>query len=100
MSPLARSIVRASGASLDLRSVPGSGPQGRVLAADVLKALGTSSAAPAAAPNYEDVSVTPMRKVISTRLTESKQTIPHYYVNQNCCVDELLKVGSPPFDDG
>ena len=33
-----------------------------------------------------------MRKVISTRLSESKQTIPHYYVNQNCYVDELLKV--------
>lgn len=41
---------------------------------------------------YEDVAVTPMRKIISTRLTESKQTIPHYYVNQNCYVDELLKV--------
>ena len=41
---------------------------------------------------YEDVAVTPMRKIISTRLTESKQTIPHYYVNQNCYVDELLKL--------
>ena len=62
-----------------------------------------ASAAPVAggvSANYEDVAVTPMRKVISTRLTESKQSIPHYYVNQTCDVDELLKVGLGAFDDG
>ena len=96
VSPLAKTILKNSGAKVDLSAIKGSGPNGRVVAADVLSAL---SVAPAAA-NYEDVAVTPMRKVISTRLTESKQSIPHYYVNQTCDVDELLKVGSPPFDDG
>ena len=109
VSPLAKTILKNSGAKVDLSAIKGSGPNGRVVAADVLSALSvapaaaSTPAAPAAAgasANYEDVAVTPMRKVISTRLTESKQSIPHYYVNQTCDVDELLKVGSPPFDDG
>ena len=109
VSPLAKTILKNSGAKVDLSAIKGSGPNGRVVAADVLSALSvapaaaSTRAAPAAAgasANYEDVAVTPMRKVISTRLTESKQSIPHYYVNQTCDVDELLKVGSPPFDDG
>lgn len=109
MSPLAKTILRESGASLDLHTIAGSGPNGRVIAKDVLAALAAVPATPVpvtpavatpatpatpvvSAGAYEDVPVTPMRKVISTRLSESKQTIPHYYVNQNCYVDELLKV--------
>ena len=117
VSPLAKTILRESGASIDLNSLSGSGPNGRVIAKDVLAAIAaktvpaaattttTTAAAAAASPAvsvaattgvsaYEDIPVTPMRKVISTRLSESKQTIPHYYVNQNCYVDELLKVRS------
>lgn len=112
ISPLAKTILKNSGATLDLNSIKGTGPQGRIVAADILAAVAAKPApaaqpvatpAPAAQPvaaptpvvtaTYEDVPVTPMRKVISTRLTESKQTIPHYYVNQNVYVDELLKVG-------
>ena len=100
ISPLAKTILKNSGSTIDISTIKGTGPQGRIVAADVLAAV--SSKAPVATPvatpvaastvNYEDVPVTPMRKVISTRLSESKQTIPHYYVNQNCYVDELLKV--------
>ena len=103
ISPLAKTILKNSGSTIDISTIKGTGPQGRIVAADVLaavssKAPATPVATPAATPvaastvNYEDVPVTPMRKVISTRLSESKQTIPHYYVNQNCYVDELLKV--------
>ena len=100
ISPLAKTILKNSKASLDLHALKGSGPQGRVLAADVLAALASSAPAPtatAACPGaaYEDKPVSAMRKVISTRLTESKQTIPHYYLNQTCYIDELLKVGPP-----
>ena len=100
ISPLAKTILKNSKASLDLHALKGSGPQGRVLAADVLAALTGSAPAPtatAACPGaaYEDKPVSAMRKVISTRLTESKQTIPHYYLNQTCYIDELLKVGPP-----
>ena len=79
----------------------GTGPSGRVVAKDILATLSANAPATgvvaASTPvtsvgPYEDVAVTPMRKIISTRLTESKQTIPHYYENQNCYVDELLKV--------
>ena len=116
VSPLAKTILRESGASIDLNSLSGSGPNGRVIAKDVLAAIAaktvpttptpttattTTTTSPAVAvaattgvSAYEDIPVTPMRKVISTRLSESKQTIPHYYVNQNCYVDELLKVRS------
>lgn len=102
MSPLAKTILKNSKAKVDLTHIQGSGPNGRIIASDVLSALSAApAAASASAPisasgssvNYEDVAVTPMRKVISTRLTESKQSIPHYYVNQTCDVDELLKVG-------
>lgn len=103
ISPLAKTILKNSGSTIDISTIKGTGPQGRIVAADVLaavssKAPATPVATPATTPaatstvNYEDVPVTPMRKVISTRLSESKQTIPHYYVNQNCYVDELLKV--------
>ena len=100
ISPLAKTILKNSKVSLDLHALKGSGPQGRVLAADVLAALAGSAPAPtatAACPGaaYEDKPVSAMRKVISTRLTESKQTIPHYYLNQTCYIDELLKVGPP-----
>ena len=100
ISPLAKTILKNSKASLDLHALKGSGPQGRVLAADVLAALAGSAPAPAATAAcpgaaYEDKPVSAMRKVISTRLTESKQTIPHYYLNQTCYIDELLKVGPP-----
>ena len=103
ISPLAKTILKNSGSTIDISTIKGTGPQGRIVAADVLAAVSSKAPAtpvvtPVATPvaastvNYEDVPVTPMRKVISTRLSESKQTIPHYYVNQNCYVDELLKV--------
>ena len=116
VSPLAKTILRESGASIDLNSLSGSGPNGRVIAKDVLAAIAAKTVPTTPTPTtattttttsptvavaattgvsaYEDIPVTPMRKVISTRLSESKQTIPHYYVNQNCYVDELLKVRS------
>ena len=101
MSPLAKSILKNSRSTLDVSSIKGSGPKGRVIAADVVAALAGSSAPAAAStttasagPSYEDIPVSNMRKVISTRLSESKQTIPHYYLNQNCYIDDLLKLRS------
>ena len=93
ISPLAKTILRESGAKVDVSKLQGSGPNGRVIAKDVLAAISATTAPAAPAAAFEDVAVTPMRKIISARLTESKQTIPHYYVNQNCYVDELLQVG-------
>jgi pyruvate dehydrogenase E2 component (dihydrolipoamide acetyltransferase) len=114
-SPLARRVAKEAG--VDIAKVSGSGPKGRVIKADVEKAVAGGSAkaapastapAPAAAPtlakpasddavlklfdpsSYELVPHDGMRKTIAKRLVESKQTIPHFYVTVDCELDALL----------
>ena len=111
-SPLARRIARQKG--IDLAAVAGTGPHGRVVLKDVESAK--PGAAPAAAPSkpaaapviapptdeqvlklfaegaYELVPHDSMRKVIARRLTESKQTIPHFYVSVDVTLDPLLEL--------
>ncbi len=103
-SPLARRMAEQAG--LNLVQVAGSGPQGRILKADIEKALagGRPAAAPAEAPAakvpaapapqitapYTEVPNSSMRKVIARRLSESKQTIPHFYLTVDCEIDSLL----------
>ncbi|ODO10071.1 pyruvate dehydrogenase complex dihydrolipoamide acetyltransferase [Cryptococcus amylolentus CBS 6273] len=85
-SPLARKIALEKG--IPLGEIKGTGPQGRIVEADVQKykpSASSSSAAasaPAAAPaaDYEDIPVSNMRRTIGKRLSESKQQLPHYYV--------------------
>ncbi|TVR52909.1 MAG: 2-oxo acid dehydrogenase subunit E2 [Puniceicoccaceae bacterium] len=100
-SPLARRLAEKKG--IDLASVQGTGPGGRIVKADVLKAAEagppkapksgsapgkTPSAppAPAGAPIAEDrdVKVSNMRAVIARRLLESKTQVPHFYVEVEC----------------
>jgi pyruvate dehydrogenase E2 component (dihydrolipoamide acetyltransferase) len=115
VSPLARRM--ASQAGLDLAQLRGSGPHGRIIKVDIEAALaGTPAAAPAvadgpapaAAPvaagpsakqmadllglDHELVPLTSMRKTIARRLSESKQTVPHFYLTVDCQIDELLRV--------
>ena len=113
-SPLAKRI--ASQNNLDLANLSGTGPNGRIVKADVEKALSSGGAsapasaakatpAPAKAPSagvdakaladaygmeYEEIKNTGMRKVIANRLLESKQTIPHFYLTIDCQIDGLL----------
>ena len=99
-SPLARRLAQQAG--LDLARVSGSGPGGRIVKADIEAAAagGTARAATrtTAAPSiiagpipHHVVPLTTMRKVIAKRLTESKQTIPHYYLSVDCEIDALLR---------
>jgi pyruvate dehydrogenase E2 component (dihydrolipoamide acetyltransferase) len=102
-SPLARRIAGEKG--IDLSSVQGSGPGGRIVKAD-LEAAPAKAAAPApaqaAAPApavageipHEAVKLSSMRKTIARRLTESKQTVPHYYLTVDIELDALLKLRS------
>ena len=109
-SPLARRMAKQSG--LDLGGVAGSGPNGRVVRADVEAALAGGArpvaatiavAAPAAAPAprpavavsapHTMVPHSNIRKVIARRLSESKATIPHFYVAMDIEIDALLKLG-------
>ena len=114
-SPLARRMAAQAG--IDLRQVKGSGPHGRIIKADIEAAAkggaqpapaaevraapapapaAAQPAAPAPAPAapptaaYDEIPLNNMRKVIARRLTEAKQTIPHFYLTIDCELDALL----------
>ncbi|MGE3395532.1 MAG: biotin/lipoyl-containing protein, partial [Sphingomonas sp.] len=103
-SPLARRLADAQG--IDLSTLSGSGPGGRIVKADLDGATGKApaaaaagSAVPAAAPAvvdtdipHEAVKLSNMRKTIARRLTEAKQTIPHIYLTVDIRLDALLKL--------
>lgn len=92
-SPLARRT--AADASVSLQSVVGTGPGGRVVAADVADALAAgpvpaTAAAPVWSAQYSDIDATKFQRVAAERLTMSKQTVPHYYLTTECTVDTML----------
>lgn len=108
-SPLARRIADQRG--VDLATVTGSGPNGRIVKADVESAAGLAPAAKAASPAasapvptvaaaqdfgipHEAVALSGMRKTIARRLTESKQQIPHIYLTVDVRLDALLALRS------
>jgi pyruvate dehydrogenase E2 component (dihydrolipoamide acetyltransferase) len=85
-------------AGIPLASVPGSGPRGRIVRVDAERAIERVRAQPApAVPTAPVVSAagtatepSRMRRAIAARLTESKQTVPHFYVKRTANVDRLL----------
>ncbi len=115
-SPLARRIAAEKG--IDLTQINGSGPHGRIVKADVegAKASAPAAAPAAAAPapaaatapalatsasaetvkkmfadrEYKEVTLDGMRKTIAARLTEAKQTIPHFYLRRDVQLDALM----------
>ncbi len=108
-SPLAKRIAEQRG--VDLKSLKGTGPHGRIVKADVENAkagAGKTSASPVqtrSTPSagldvrdyadklgmtYEALPNSSIRKVIARRLTESKQTVPHFYLSVDCELDALL----------
>lgn len=99
-SPLAKRIAKDKG--IDLSSVKGSGPHGRIVKADVEGAKGgasKSSAAPgpdaftlanAYGMAYTEIPNNNIKKITAKRLTEAKQTIPHFYLTVECIIDNLL----------
>ena len=112
-SPLARRLAEAKG--VDLAAVAGSGPNGRIVKADLdgaaaaparaaAPAAAPAAAAPAAAPApvaaaaqdfgipHEVIKLNGMRKTIARRLTESKQQVPHIYLTVDIQLDKLLKL--------
>ena len=97
-SPLARRM--AGEAELPLEGVAGSGPEGRIVKRDIERELrqGTPPPPPEleleqlpGLPPFERIKHTNMRKVIARRLTESKQTVPHFYLTVDCEIDVLLE---------
>jgi pyruvate dehydrogenase E2 component (dihydrolipoamide acetyltransferase) len=103
VSPLVRKRAREEG--IDLSQVRGTGPGGRIVKKD-LEAFTSSPATPSAAPQvaasstapapsgeagYTDRPHTSMRRAIARRLTESKTTVPHFYVTADCRMERLLE---------
>jgi pyruvate dehydrogenase E2 component (dihydrolipoamide acetyltransferase) len=97
-TPLARRIAEES--QVNLTSLAGSGPRGRIVKADVEQALAQGQSRPTSLPSpllsgyepsYDLINPSNMRKVIAKRLVEAKQTIPHFYVAVDCEIDALLK---------
>jgi pyruvate dehydrogenase E2 component (dihydrolipoamide acetyltransferase) len=124
-SPLARRLAKDAG--IDIGRISGSGPHGRVIARDVegaksgerLKpAAVTAAPAPAAGPSEQQVralfaegtyDVVPhdnMRKIIAQRISQSKQTIPHFYLTVECDIGKLaaareeINAAAPKDKDG
>ena len=117
-TPLARRIAADKG--LDLAAIAGSGPHGRIVKADVENATAApkaaapaaQTAAPAAAASmaagpstdvvlktyadrpFEEVKLDGMRKTIAARLTEAKQSVPHFYLRRDIQLDALMKFRS------
>jgi pyruvate dehydrogenase E2 component (dihydrolipoamide acetyltransferase) len=124
-SPLARRMAKQAG--IDLAMLEGSGPHGRIVKADIERAMqagvpekarpAAEKARPAEAPAraeaprpaeapgvvppigppaepHEEIKLSNVRKVIARRLTEAKQSIPHYYLTLECELDALLKLRS------
>ena len=110
-SPLARRLAAEKG--VDLSALQGSGPHGRIVKADVEAAQAqparaasttpaTASAAMPAGPasetilkmyegrDYAEIQLDGMRKTIAARLTEAKQTVPHFYLRRDIKIDRLL----------
>ena len=118
-TPLARRLAADKG--IDLSTIAGTGPNGRIVKVDVLSASAspkaavvatasftqgqTATAAPVATGassdavkklyegrDYSEVSLDGMRKTIAARLSESKQTIPHFYLRRDINIDALMSL--------
>ncbi|KAH7438294.1 hypothetical protein KP509_04G008900 [Ceratopteris richardii] len=95
-SPLARKI--AAEKNVPLSSLKGTGPNGRIVKADVEEFLASGAKAPSQRPlerplpslDFTDIPNTQIRRITAQRLLFSKQTIPHYYLTVDTRVDNLL----------
>lgn len=96
-SPLAKKLAKEKG--LDLSSIKGTGPHERISSRDLALAQPSGAAqfkrmeAPSIAPGtFEEIPLTPMRKMIGQRLQQSKSFIPHFYVRQEIDAASLIEV--------
>lgn len=102
-SPYAKLLSKEK--NVPLQQINGSGPNGRIIAADVLSfkptaesqkvsagSKATSSSASTESIDFTDTSISNIRRVTAQRLTQSKQTVPHFYLTVDVQVDELMKV--------
>ncbi len=91
-SPLAKRIAKQE--SINIDNIQGSGPRGRIIKSDIENSISQNpNQNPSSnfASNHDiEIPVTNMRKIIAERLVESKQQVPHFYLDIECIVDKLL----------
>ena len=93
-SPFAKKLAKERG--LDLTSVKGSGPSGRIIAKDLEMALpaglfgGENKSIQYPDGSFDEITLTPMRKIIGERLQASKMMIPHYVISQSIVMDKVM----------
>jgi pyruvate dehydrogenase E2 component (dihydrolipoamide acetyltransferase) len=103
VSPIARRMADEAGIDLAAMAGRGSGPEGRVVKADVERLIGsgelTRPAAPTAAPAAQSApaegevrELTPMLKAVATRMAQSKQTVPHFYVESEIDMTRAMQL--------
>lgn len=95
-SPYAKKLAKEQG--VDLTSVKGSGPRGMVVSKDLAlaqkgpKVFGSKEAPHLPPGSYEEEALSPMRRVIATRLQQSKSFIPHFYVTQKIDAEPMVEL--------
>lgn len=95
-SPVAKYLAKDHG--VDLAKITGSGPNQRILKHDVLEAIETKQASPSShavafsGQAYVDIPLSNMRKIIAQRLSESKQSIPHYYLTSEIDMTRAMAI--------
>ena len=102
VSPLARRLAKQRG--IDLNTLIGSGPNGRIVKRDIEAGSAVvvsspvmtqpSTVSPSTLGDYTEVPHSGMRRTIARRLTESKSTIPHFYLSVDCRMDRLMSLRS------
>ena len=106
-SPIARRLARSAGLSVD--ELTGTGPNGRIVRRDVEAAQAGQAPAPPAPPGrtaaeapatWTDLPHTKLRRLVAARLTESKQTAPHFYLRGTARVDRLFALRAELNDGG
>ena len=101
-SPLAKRIANQKG--IDLSSIRGSGPGGRIVKADIENMISTSCIKESQNAHngicFEDIPVSGMRKVIAEKMTKAKRDVPHYYINITADVSDLINLRKTLNDSG
>lgn len=100
ITPLARRIAASEG--VDISGIQGTGPGGRILKCDIVAKIAQQGVRKSSASLYQSQDnsqstfsiqkLSNIRKTIATRLVESKQNIPHFYLSLDCDVDSLMEL--------
>jgi len=93
-SPLARRLAKEN--KVDINKISGTGPRGRIIKSDIEKLQSTNRNIPISEEskdlpknNYEEIAISPMRKIIAKRMSEAKKDIPHFYLRRKISAKKL-----------